>query len=269
MGLHAAVVQFGPSNDKHQNLETIRRLVTTAADQGAELAVLPEYATFTNPTVDYSFVENAEPLDGPSVTALRELSTAVGLTIIAGVNEPDGHGRIYNTLVAIRNAEIVAEYRKLHLYDAFGMQESQWVTRGDITTPQLLELNGFTVGLQTCYDLRFPEVSRMLVDAGAEVLVVPAAWVPGALKEFHWQTLLQARAIENTTYVLAADQSAPTGIGHSMIVDPMGIAVAMIGDEVGVARARLDRERLASVRETNPALQLRRFFVHHEDSPNE
>ena len=261
MGLHAAVIQFAPTTEKQQNLATIRRLVTAAADQGARLAVLLEYATFTNPTMDRSFVDSAEPLDGPSVTALRELSEDTGVTLIAGVNEPDGQGRMYNTLVGIQRAEIVATYRKLHLYDAFGTKESQWVTPGDVTPPELIQVEGFKIGMQTCYDLRFPEVSRMLLDAGADVLALPAEWVPGPLKEFHWTTLLRARAIENTVYVLAADQSAPTGVGHSAIIDPMGIAVAMIGDEEGIARAELTRKRIDAVRTTNPALQGRRFAV--------
>lgn len=261
MSLVAAVVQYAPTIDKTANLQHIERLVTQAAEAGAELAVLPEYATFTNPVIDKSFVDSAEPLDGRSVTALCELSVEQDIAIIAGVNEPDGHGRIYNTLVGIKDGEIQAVYRKLHLYDAFGTQESKWVNPGEMQEPQLLEINGLKIGMQTCYDLRFPEVSRRLVDAGADVLALPAEWVPGPLKEFHWTTLLQARAIENTVYVVAADQSAPTGSGHSSIIDPMGIAVATIGEEVGIAQAELNSDRIASARATNPALAVRRFRV--------
>ena len=261
MNLHAAVIQYAPTTDKSQNLETIRTLVGAAAAQGAELAVLPEYATFAKQGIDKSYIDSAEPLDGDSVTVLCRLSADQNITIIAGVHEPDGQGRIYNTLVGIHHGEIVATYRKVHLYDAFGMQESEWVSPGVIEAPQLLEINGLKVGLQTCYDLRFPEVSRVLVDAGADVLVIPAAWVPGPLKESHWTTLLRARAIENTVYVVAADQAAPVGIGHSAIIDPMGVTVAMIGDDVGVAQAELKKERLDSTRTINPALTLRRFSV--------
>lgn len=105
----------------------------------------------------------------------------------------------------------------------------------------------------------------MLVDAGADVLALPAEWVPGPLKEFHWMTLLQARAIENTVYVVAADQSAPTGVGHSAIIDPMGISIATIGEEVGIAHAELKQDRISSVRATNPALAVRRFRVVSND----
>lgn len=261
MSLQAAVIQYAPTTDTSQNLAQIQRLVAAAAGKGAELAVLPEYATFTNPVIDKSFVDNAEQLDGESVTTLCKLSTDHNIAIIAGVNEPDGQGRIYNTLVGIHHGRIEAVYRKLHLYDAFGTQESTWVSPGEIQPPQLLELNGLKIGMQTCYDLRFPEVSRMLVDAGADVLALPAEWVPGPLKEFHWNTLLRARAIENTVYVVAADQSAPTGSGHSSIVDPMGIALASIGEEVGIAQAELTASRIQDARRTNPALAMRRFKV--------
>lgn len=261
MSLVAAVIQYAPSTDKTANLQQIQLLVSEAADKGAELAVLPEYATFTNSVIDKSFVDSAEELDGASVAVLRKLSVDKRIAIIAGVNEPDGQGRIYNTLVGIKDGEIQAVYRKLHLYDAFGTQESRWVNHGEVQEPQLLEINGLKIGMQTCYDLRFPEVSRMLVDAGADVLALPAEWVPGPLKEFHWTTLLQARAIENTVYVVAADQSAPTGSGHSSIVDPMGISIATIGEEVGIAHAELKQDRISSARATNPALAVRRFRV--------
>src|SRR5690625_2282837 len=102
----------------------------------------PEYATFTNRVFDRTFVDNAEELDGESVTALRKLSAAKNIALIAGVNEPAGAGKIFNTLVGIHSGEIVATYRKVHLYDAFGNQESQWVTPGEIEPPELLELNG-------------------------------------------------------------------------------------------------------------------------------
>lgn len=261
MNLHAAVIQYAPTTDKVANLELIEELIARAAQRGAELAVLPEYAIYSKPGVDESFVTSAEPLDGPTVTSLMQLSVEYNIALIAGVNEPDGHGRIHNTLLGISENAIQATYRKVHLYDAFGAQESQWVVPGMIQTPQIFDVKGFKIGLQTCYDLRFPEASRVLVDAGADILAIPAAWVPGPLKEFHWSTLLHARAIENTVYVLAAGQSAPIGIGHSSIIDPMGISVAMIGEDIGIAHAEISAERIAAVRALNPAVAGRRFSV--------
>lgn len=261
MTLTAAVVQLAPGNDKAANVTALEGHLRAVAARGARLAVLPEYAVFTVGAMDDRFVDSAEPLDGPAVTRLAELSAELDLTVVAGVNEPAGPGRIHNTLVGLQRGEVAAVYRKVHLYDAFGYKESDRVEAADPAAPQLLEVDGFTVGMQTCYDLRFPEVSRTLVDAGADVLALPAEWVPGPLKEYHWRTLLRARAIENTSYVLAADQCAPTGAGNSVVLDPMGIALAGVGESEGVAVAELDRARLDHVRTVNPALRLRRYTV--------
>lgn len=261
MSLTVAVAQYAPTGDKTANLAVIENLLRQAADRGARLVVLPEYATFTVPAMDNRFVESAEPLDGPTVTRITEIAKELGLTVIAGVNETADEGRIHNTLVGLQDGEIKAVYRKVHLYDAFGYKESDKVQAADPGRPELIEVDGFTVGMQTCYDLRFPEVSRTLVDAGAEILALPAEWVPGPLKEYHWNTLIRARAIENTAYVLAADQCAPTGAGHSTVVDPMGIALAAVGEAQGLGIAVVERERLDHVRTVNPALTLRRYGV--------
>jgi predicted amidohydrolase len=155
----------------------------------------------------------------------------------------------------------VAKYRKIHLYDAFGQSESDWVVPGPIEEPETFELGELTVGLQTCYDVRFPEVTRRLVDAGADLVLLPSEWVRGPLKEQHWRTLVTARAIENTIYIAAADQAPPIGAGNSMIVDPMGIELVTIGEVTGVAVAWIASGRVAEVRSVNPALGLRRFGI--------
>jgi predicted amidohydrolase len=258
-----AVAQFAPSLDKRQNGETITGLVRHAAELGARLVVLPEYAMFTAPSMDESFLESAEPLSGPFVTSLSQLAEELGIFIVAGINEElDGGEQISNTLVALGPlGDVVAVYRKLHLYDAFGYKESDLVRPGNVEAPEVFEVDGLSFGMQTCYDLRFPEVTRRIVDAGAQALLLPAEWVPGPLKEDHWATLIRARAIENTIYVAAADQCAPTGAGNSMIVDPMGVVLASLGEQTGVALAALAEDRLRDVRSKNPALELRRFRV--------
>ncbi|MFB4316123.1 carbon-nitrogen hydrolase family protein [Actinomadura sp. 21ATH] len=259
-----AVAQLAPGQDKERNLADAARLVADAAGRGARLVVLPEYAMFTAPKMDERFAETAEPLDGPFVSGLLRLAREHGVHVVAGVNETvDVPGRASNTLVAAApSGEIAATYRKLHLFDAFGYTESDFVHPGDTAAaPETFEVGGVVFGLQTCYDVRFPEVTRRLVDAGADVLALPAAWVPGPLKEDHWRTLVRARAIENTIYVAAAGQCAPTGAGNSMIVDPMGVTVASLGEGTGIAAGEISAARVAEVRKKNPALTLRRFGV--------
>ncbi|MGE0214952.1 carbon-nitrogen hydrolase family protein [Mycolicibacterium sp.] len=258
-----AVVQFAPGADKAENLDAITGYTRAARADGAELVVFPEYAMFTVPTMDDRFVAAAESLDGPFVSALRDLARRESVAIVCGINETaDTAGKIHNTLLAIdAGGKVTASYRKLHLYDAFGYTESSLVQPGPVAAPETFGIGGLTFGLQTCYDLRFPEVTRRLVDAGADAVVIPAEWVPGPLKEDHWTTLVRARAIENTVYVLAADQCGSAGAGNSMIVDPMGVVLASIGEESGHVHASLNPDRIERVRRKNPALALRRFTV--------
>jgi predicted amidohydrolase len=258
-----AVAQFAPGDDKAANLAEIRRLAAEAAARGASLVVFPEYSSFFEAELGEASLAAAEPLDGPFVTALADLAAELGIHLVAGVLEAADATHLSNTVVALSPAgALTAEYRKLHLYDAFGQRESDRVRAGTIEEPRVFDWEGFTVGLQTCYDIRFPEVTRRLVDAGADLVLVPAEWVRGPLKEHHWRTLVTARAIENTIYVAAADHAPPIGAGNSMIVDPMGVEVATIGEETGVvALAEITTARIASVRERNPALAVRRFGV--------
>ena len=259
-----AVAQFAPGDDTDDNLERMSRLAGDAANRGALLVVFPEYSSYFTPTMDASWAEHAQGLHGPFVRALAELATELGIHIVAGLVEriTDENKRVANTLVALDpNGELVAHYRKMHLYDAFGQRESEWIVPGPLEAPQTFAFAGFTVGLQTCYDLRFPEVTRQLVDAGVDLVLVPSEWVRGPLKEAHWRTLATARAIENTVYLAAADHAPPIGVGNSLIVDPMGVELAGLGEEVGTAVAWITPARVSEVRRINPALQLRRFTV--------
>lgn len=258
-----AVCQFAPGSDKAANRAAVGELLADAAAGRADVALLPEYSMFTVPVVDERFVESAEPLDGAFTTELWRLAKKHEITVVAGMNEAvDGEDRISNTVVACGpNGAIIALYRKLHLYDAFGHRESDHVRPGAIEPPETFEVGGLTFGVQTCYDLRFPETTRRLVDAGANAVLLPAEWVPGPLKEDHWKTLIRARAIENTIYVAAAGQTAPTGSGHSAVIDPAGVTVTLLGEQAGTALGTLSQERLHEVRAKNPALELRRFDV--------
>jgi len=258
-----AVAQFAPGPDSAENVASIRALATTAATRGAALVVFPEYSSYFTPQMGSDWVDAAQPIDGEFASALSALAAELGIHIVAGMVESTSDpNRVSNTLVAFDDAGVlVARYRKLHLYDAFGQKESDWVVAGEITAPETFALGSLTVGMQTCYDVRFPEVTRRLADAGADLVLLPSEWVRGPLKEHHWRTLVTARAIENTLYIAAPDHAPPVGAGNSMIVDPMGVEIATIGESTDVALAWIDSERIASVRVTNPALSLRRFTV--------
>jgi predicted amidohydrolase len=258
-----AVVQFAPGEDRVHNRDVIAGLIAVAASRGARLVVLPEYSSYFTDPLGPSFARNAEPLDGEFVGALAAAAREHGVWAVAGlVEKTDAAHKFSNTLVAVDPAgDVVATYRKQHLYDAFGAQESEWVVPGGLEAPQTFAVDGIVVGLQTCYDLRFPEVTRLLADAGADLVAVPAEWVRGPLKEHHWSTLLTARAIENTLYVAAADHPPAIGVGASAIIDPMGVTLAALGETTGVAVAEVSAARVREVRDRNPALRLRRYRV--------
>lgn len=258
-----AVAQFAPGSDAAANRAEIARLAELAASRGAGLVVFPEYSSYFTPEAGEEWIEASEPVGGPFTQALSVLADRLGVHLVAGMIERlEGERRVANTVVAVApGAGVVARYRKLHLYDAFGQRESDWVAPGDLGEPELFEAGGLRFGLQTCYDARFPEVTRRIVDAGADVVCMPAEWVRGPLKEAHWRLLATARALENTMYVAAADHAPPIGAGNSMIVDPMGVELATIGEATDVAIAWVSRERIDAVRRINPALELRRFGV--------
>jgi predicted amidohydrolase len=257
-----AVAQFAPTGDAEGNLGEIERLARTAADRGARIVVFPEYSSAFVEPFDDSLLALAQELDGPFTAALTALAQRLGVHIVAGLLERGADGRRVRNTVAVTDASgVVATYRKLHLYDAFGQRESDWVEPGGIADPETFDVGGLRFGLQTCYDLRFPEVTRRIVDAGAQAVLVPAEWVRGPLKEHHWRTLLQARAIENTVYVAGADHPPPLGVGNSVIVDPQGTAIAAVGTTTDIAVAHLSGDVLAGVRRTNPVLRQRRFGV--------
>ena len=251
-----------------------RESVTTALDaalaaQAAppDLVVLPEATQAEFGAGERDLAEVAEPLDGPFVGLLADRARRWGSTVVAGMFESRPGGHPWNTLVVLGpDGSLAATYRKVHLYDAFGYAESQRLSAGEhaavtFPVPSGGDTDPVTVGLMTCYDLRFPEQARVLVDAGADMLVVPAAWLRGPGKEEHWQVLLAARAIENTVYVAGAAQSGPRYCGRSRVVDPMGTVVAGLGEQEGWVAAEVLPARVQQVRRTNPSLLNRRWTV--------
>ncbi len=261
--LGIAVAQFAPGHDMHDNVAAIEGFVVTAASRGARLVIAPEYSSYFTAVMTAEWGMHAQHLSGAFVTEMARVASEHDVFIVAGmIEESHDPERFHNTLVAVSPTDgLVARYRKIHLYDAFGQRESEFVVAGAIMEPETFSVDGFIIGLQTCYDLRFPEVTRRLVDYGADVVAIPSEWVHGPLKEQHWRTLLAARAIENTIFVAAADHAPPIGVGNSVIVDPMGVEIARIGEHTDVAVAFLSATRIAEVRLMNPALELRRFAV--------
>lgn len=252
--LQVRLVQAASSLDPEQNRARLRDLLAHA--EPGELVVLPEAFArdFGSPDTDLGAF--AEDLDGPFVRALEDVAAERRVTVVAGMfRRSDDPARPFNTLVVRGGTS--AEYDKIHLYDSFGYRESDRLTAG-AWRPVVVEIGGFRVGLMTCYDLRFPELARALVAAGAEVLVVPAAWVAGERKREHWRTLLHARAIENVSYVVGVGQPEPRYTGSSMVVSPLGdTVVELSGGECGVT-ATLDGGEIERARDVNPSLANRR-----------
>ena len=259
--VRVAVAQFAPGADVSANLASVQALIAEAAARSAELVVLPEYASFFEHRMGPRFHEHAQPLDGSFVDGVRDAAGAAGIVAVFGLVERAEGERFRNTAVAVAADGVIAVYRKTHLYDAFGANESTWVEPGALEPPQTFLVGDLRVGLQTCYDLRFPEVTRVLADAEVDLVLVPADWVPGPGKVHHWRTLLTARAIENTAFIAAAGQIPPEGVGTSLILDPVGATLAELGEEGGIAIADLDPARIREVRTANPALRLRRYTV--------
>lgn len=247
-------LQWRASLDPAENLAAL-----ASCEVHADLVVLPEaFARDFGPVTD-SLAAHAEEQGGPFDTAVTDLAARAGGTVVAGMFETSGDpDRPYNTLL-VRGAATAA-YRKIHLYDSFGYRESDRLTPGP-WEPVVVDVKGWKVGVMTCYDLRFPELGRALVDAGAEVIVVPAAWLRGRTSVEHtrklnaWERLASARAIENVAYVVAVGQPGPDGYtGHSMVLDPYGEPVAEAGGRPAEIAATLDRAVLDEARATNPSL---------------
>ena len=266
--LPVAAVQMRSIGDLAANLGVVRELVGKAAADGAQLVVLPECFSFLGRAEGDKFAA-AETLDGrgPVLGALREAATKHGTWIIGGGTPetvPGDPKRTYNTLVVVDpRGELVARYRKIHLFDVdipggAVLRESDATAAGDEAV--VVDIAGVKVGLSICYDLRFPELYRTLVkDKGAEVVVIPAAFTAhtGAA---HWHVLMRARAIEDQVWIVAAAQwgkhnDKRESYGHSLVVDPWGTIVGELAEGDGVVAATLDGDIVAKRRAQMPVLR--------------
>lgn len=265
--LRVAVVQLTSTADRDHNLEVAEALVARAAQAGARLVVLPEKWPYVHGP---RTVAGAESLDGPSLTAVRGWSAEHGLAVVAGsiIEGPLPGGGVHNTSVLVDAGQVVAAYRKIHMFDVevggLEYRESAATAPGDRVV--VAEAQGHLVGLSVCYDLRFPELYRCLMEGGAQLLTVPAAFTERTGRD-HWEPLLRARAIENQAAVLAAGQygrhdDGTVSYGRSMIIDAWGTVLAQVGDGEGVAVADIDLRAQADVRRRLPALDHRRPEVY-------
>ncbi len=257
-----ACVQLSAGPVKADNLATAERLVAEAPAQGAGLVVLPEkWNAWGSAEV---LRANAEPLEGgETVAALAGWARGHGVAIVGGsiTEEREGRDRLSNTCPVLdADGELVAVYRKIHMFDVdvggVAYRESEAEEPGDETV--VCAAGGWLVGLSVCYDLRFPELYRILALEGAELVTVPAAFTAFTGKD-HWELLLRARAVENQCYVAAANQwgtydAGKASYGHSLIVDPWGVVLAEAPDEDCVIVAELDRDRLERIRAELPSL---------------
>jgi deaminated glutathione amidase len=252
--LRVALAQLAASRRPEENRERLATLSVPPAD----LVVLPEVFQRDLGRPEDELGPDAEDLDGPFVQALTAKAAEHGGTWVAGMIERTDDGRPYNTLVVADGSGLRASYRKIHLYDSFGYLESDRMVAGE-RAPVLVDVDGVGVGLMTCYDLRFPELARELSRAGADLLVVPAAWVAGPRKVSHWRTLVAARAIENLAYVAAVGQPGPRYSGHTMLVDPRGEVLGEAGEEDGeIVTGEVHGDVTTESREENPSLLNRR-----------
>ena len=260
--MRAAAVQLNSTDDKERNMATADRLVRDAAADGADLIVLPEKFNVLGEHEHY--VAGAEPLDGPTISWARDTARELGVDLVAGsiVERREGHEKLGNTSVHVGpDGELKGVYRKIHMFDVvvggIEYRESASEEPGDeIVITEAA--GGVPLGLTVCYDLRFPELFRILAIRGARVITLPAAFTK-VTGRAHWEVLIRARAIENQAFFVAADQIGThppdkESFGGSMIVDPWGEMLARAPDEECFVAANLDFARQDEVRDKLPSL---------------
>lgn len=258
--LTVGLAQVGSGPQSSENLKVAEQYADVASHRGVELLVFPEVFMNHYPAETAIREIETQPITGPFVEGMRELALQKHVWTVFGMRETttDGTERALNTtLILDGQGEIRGVYRKTHLYDAFGAKESQKIQPGTELFKPIASPWG-NLGLFVCYELRFPEVARFQVGQGADILIVPSGWVRGPMKEYHWETLVVTRALENTAFVLACDQVSDFYCGRSLVVDPMGVKVACGGETEELITTTIDLERIANVREKLPSYSHRR-----------
>jgi predicted amidohydrolase len=263
--LRVALAQILGGSTPQENLELVATRTAEAAANDAQLVVFPE-ATMRR--FGLPLAEIAEPVNGPWAQQLRKIAEHHQLVVVAGMFTPSGDGRVKNTLRAV-GPGVDAHYHKIHLFDAFGFRESDTVAPG--AEPVMITVAEAKVGLSTCYDVRFPGLYTRLAELGAQVICVAASWGAGVGKVEQWQLLTRARALDSTSYLVAAGQAdpaavgvvlegtAPTGIGCSAVLSPRGEVLQSLGPEPGLLVADLDLDLVEQTRAAIPVLANRRI----------
>ncbi len=249
--------QVSTSEDKHANLKKGLRFIGRAAEKGTDLLILPELFMAYRELSDSrrNFYETAETLSGPFVGSMAAEAKRRKIHIAFGMLErSEKRNRVHNTVVMIGpNGSVLGAHRKAQLFDSFGYKESSRITPGK-TLEKVFRTSLGRIGMMTCYELRFPELARILTLRGAEILVVPTAWVAGRLKEDHLRILARARALENTVFLAVACQTDRIFTGRSTVVDPFGVPICDGGEEEGLVLAEIDLLRLKRVRKILPGI---------------
>jgi deaminated glutathione amidase len=259
--LTIAIAQLETTPDPLVNANKANIYAHQASEQGADMIVFPEMF-MGQPTADRPPAVIAIDDGGAFLTALSALAVETGIYITAGCWESvPGGPLVHNTAYTVSPAgQTIAAYRKIHLFDALNMRESDTMIPGR-TLPPVVNIAGIKVGFAICYDLRFPELFRYLALQGAQLIIIPSAWYQGPVKEEHWITLLRARAIENTLYVAGCNLVGPSFCGRSGIFDPFGIQVAAAGEEETLLVGSIHADRVEGVRRKLPSLRNRRTSI--------
>ena len=262
-----AVVQMRAEIDKKTNLKKILRYISQAARKGAVLCTFPEFMMCYTPSFQspLELASIAEKIDGEFVSSISEAAKQNSIQVVGTLYEKSPKpNRVYDTSFLInKNSKVISTYRKIHLYDALGFKESRKLYPGSSIAKPVKTSVG-KIGMMICYDLRFPEMSRILASSGSEVLIVPSAWVKGKMKEEHWLTINKTRAIENGCYVISPDQVGNIYCGRSIVVDPYGKILLDMKKREGIGIVDISLDEIKQVRQRLPLLRNRRTDIYKD-----
>lgn len=263
-----ALVQMKSSVNKELNLAYSLELINEAAKDKARLICFPEFQMAYSPPEQKpeALHKIAEKITGDFVSTLSYSAKQNKINVIATIyeiiNTNKQNHKVFDTAIIINEfGKLKSVYRKVHLYDALGFRESKKLVAGSIIERPTRTSVG-SLGLLICYDMRFPEISRILTVNGASILASPSAWVDGFMKQEHWEIMVKARAIENGVYVIAPNQVGNIYCGHSMVIDPFGSTLADMGNREGIEIIDIDSSRIDTIRRTLPLLMNRRTDVY-------